>query len=170
MEELQTFGQYLRDERERRQMPLDDVSISTRIPVHILENLEAGRWTNLPAEVFVRGFVRSYARQVGFSPEDAVGKLRDSLDMIREKQRRQEIEEETQRQIALQQYSEQTTSSWFSEHRRLNLALFVIILLIIATITFSLIWRRGSSADNHASLLPQKSTVIDEPYQPGSPG
>jgi hypothetical protein len=36
--------------------------------------------------------------------------------------------------------------------RRFGLALFVIILLIIATITISIIWRRGASADAHASI------------------
>jgi hypothetical protein len=53
-------------------MSLDDVAKVTKIQPRILERLEAGRLDGLPAEVFVRGFVRSFARCVGLDEAEAL--------------------------------------------------------------------------------------------------
>jgi cytoskeletal protein RodZ len=53
-------------------MSLDDVAKVTKIQPRILERLEAGMLDGLPAEVFVRGFVRSFARCVGLDEREAL--------------------------------------------------------------------------------------------------
>jgi hypothetical protein len=53
-------------------MSLDDVAKVTKIQPRILERLEAGKLDGLPAEVFVRGFVRSFARCVGLDEREAL--------------------------------------------------------------------------------------------------
>jgi hypothetical protein len=53
-------------------MSLDDVARVTKIQPRILERLETGRFDGLPAEVFVRGFVRSFARCVGLDEREAL--------------------------------------------------------------------------------------------------
>jgi hypothetical protein len=64
------FGSRFKQEREARHLSLGDVARVTKIPERSLERLECGRFDELPAEVFVRGFVRSYARAVGLDPDD----------------------------------------------------------------------------------------------------
>lgn len=66
------FGSRLKQEREARALSLPEVARITKIPVRSLERLEDGRFEELPAEVFVRGFLRSYARVVGLDPEETV--------------------------------------------------------------------------------------------------
>lgn len=63
---------WLRAGRMHRGMSLDDVTKVTKIQPRILERLEAGRLDGLPAEVFVRGFVRSFARCVGLDEAEAL--------------------------------------------------------------------------------------------------
>src|SRR5947207_12574 len=63
---------WLRQARAQRQLSLDDVSRITKIQPRILEKLESGRFDGLPAEVFVRGFVRSFARCVGLDEVEAI--------------------------------------------------------------------------------------------------
>lgn len=53
-------------------MSLDDVARVTKIQPRILERLEAGKLDGLPADVFVRGFVRSFARCVGLEEAEAL--------------------------------------------------------------------------------------------------
>lgn len=53
-------------------MTLDDVARVTKIQPKILERLEAGKTEGLPADVFVRGFVRSVARCVGLDEDEAL--------------------------------------------------------------------------------------------------
>ena len=60
-----SLGSYLREEREQRQMSAAELARTTRIPVRILLQLEGDDYDNLPADVFVRGFLRAYAKALG---------------------------------------------------------------------------------------------------------
>ena len=63
---------WLRAGRAQRKLTLDDVARVTKIQARILEKIEAGNLEGLPAEVFVRGFVKSFARCVGLDEGEAV--------------------------------------------------------------------------------------------------
>ncbi len=63
---------WLRQGRATRGMSIEDVAKVTKIQARILERLEAGRFEGLPADVFVRGFVRSFARCVGLDEAEAL--------------------------------------------------------------------------------------------------
>src|SRR5689334_18094325 len=67
-----SLAMWLRAGRAHRGMSLEDVAKVTKIQPRILERLEAGRFDGLPAEVFVRGFVRSFARCVGLDEDEAL--------------------------------------------------------------------------------------------------
>jgi cytoskeletal protein RodZ len=60
-----SLGSYLKNERETRQLTLAEIAQTTRIPVRILSQIESDQFDQLPAEVFVRGFLRVYARELG---------------------------------------------------------------------------------------------------------
>jgi cytoskeleton protein RodZ len=66
------IGAYLREARERGGITLRDVAAATKISVSSLEALERNDIGRLPGGIFVRAFVRAYARHVGLDPEDAV--------------------------------------------------------------------------------------------------
>jgi transcriptional regulator with XRE-family HTH domain len=57
----QSIGSFLKSHREQRRMSLEEVARVTRIPTPSLESIEADRFDELPGEVFVRGFLKSYA-------------------------------------------------------------------------------------------------------------
>ncbi len=139
MQDQRTFGSYLRAERELRQIPLGEVAAATKIPLRALESLEAGAWDGLPATVFVRGFVRAYAKHLGLVAEEVCRRYDNTLVAISAAERVEAVEPVGEAAEA-------------GGRHRMGLALFVIIILIIATITLSLIWRRGASANAHASL------------------
>jgi cytoskeleton protein RodZ len=66
------LGNLLRTERENKGLSLERISEITRLRVHFLEALENEEWEKLPARVFVKGFIRSYAQTVGFDAEEAI--------------------------------------------------------------------------------------------------
>jgi cytoskeleton protein RodZ len=68
----ETLGEYLRRERELRQISLEEVAEGTKIAIYRLRAMEAGRWEDLPAEVFIKGFIKSYAEFIGLVPEDVI--------------------------------------------------------------------------------------------------
>ncbi|MEJ7597506.1 MAG: helix-turn-helix domain-containing protein [Kofleriaceae bacterium] len=67
-----TLALWLRAGRSQRGLSLEDVARVTKIQVRILERLEAGKPDGLPADVFVRGFVRSVAKCVGLDETEAL--------------------------------------------------------------------------------------------------
>ena len=70
------FGARLRDARERRGIPLRQISERTKISIAALEALERSDASRLPGGIFARSFVRSYATEVGL---DADSILEDFL-------------------------------------------------------------------------------------------
>ncbi len=67
-----SLAMWLRNGRAQKNYSLEDVARITKIQPRILERLEGGRLDGLPAEVFVRGFVRSFARCVGLDEDEAL--------------------------------------------------------------------------------------------------
>lgn len=69
---METPGLMLKREREARGMTLSELSKVTRIPESALEHIENNEFDAFPAEVFVRGFLRNYARQLGISADEII--------------------------------------------------------------------------------------------------
>ncbi len=74
MEEKRTtaFGSYLKTVRLEKGIKLSTISEQTRISKDTLAALEDEDHSRLPAEVFVKGFIRAYARVVGADGDVAV--------------------------------------------------------------------------------------------------
>ncbi|MFZ2299844.1 MAG: helix-turn-helix domain-containing protein [Candidatus Moraniibacteriota bacterium] len=69
-----TLGEKLKKLRSDFRMSLSEISKITKIQVKYLEYLENGQYDKLPADVYVRGFLRSYARYLNID-EGALIKL-----------------------------------------------------------------------------------------------
>ena len=67
-----SLGLWLRAGRAEKKLSLDDVARTTKIQVRILERIEAGTLDGLPADVFVRGFIRSFAKCCGLDEVEAL--------------------------------------------------------------------------------------------------
>jgi flagellar biosynthesis protein FlhG len=61
-------GASLRKAREERSITLQEIAASTKIGVRFLEYIESDRHSDLPAVVYIRGFVQEYARCLGLDP------------------------------------------------------------------------------------------------------
>ena len=64
-----TLGRLLRTSREERHIDLDAVVKATKVRRHYLEALENEDWGALPSQVFVKGFLRSYAEFLGLDKD-----------------------------------------------------------------------------------------------------
>jgi cytoskeleton protein RodZ len=63
------IGAQLRQAREARGLTIDAISRSTRVQPRILSAIEQNDSISLPPRPYGRGFVRSYASEVGLDPE-----------------------------------------------------------------------------------------------------
>ncbi len=69
-----SLANWLRAGRLDRGLSIADIARTTKIQARILEDLESGVTEGLPADVFVRGFIRNYARCVGLSEGEALAR------------------------------------------------------------------------------------------------
>jgi cytoskeleton protein RodZ len=69
---MESIGDYLKRERDLRNITLEEVANATKINIGILKTIEEGQTERFPAEVFVRGFIRCYAQYIGLDPNDVL--------------------------------------------------------------------------------------------------
>ncbi|MGK2964042.1 MAG: helix-turn-helix domain-containing protein, partial [Tepidiformaceae bacterium] len=72
---MSQIGDSLRRARDARSLSLSDIARDTHIPEYLLEALERDDFAAVPAPVYVRGFIRNYARRVGLEPDDLLMQL-----------------------------------------------------------------------------------------------
>jgi flagellar biosynthesis protein FlhG len=81
--ETEFTGELLRRIREANAIEIAEISARTKITIAHLTALEAERYDELPAEVYVRGFVQLLARQLKLDPAQVVRtyirRMRDAL-------------------------------------------------------------------------------------------
>ncbi|MCU0593992.1 MAG: DUF4115 domain-containing protein [Desulfobacterota bacterium] len=65
----QSVGTLLKSERERLGLSREQITEKTRMRAQIVEALENEAWGALPPPVFVRGFLRTYAKVLGIGQE-----------------------------------------------------------------------------------------------------
>jgi cytoskeletal protein RodZ len=155
--ETANFGTFLREERERRHVSLADLAQSTKLSVSSLKLIEEGNLDDLPPDVFVRGFIRSYAKRIGISSSEPLSLL-DQVLIERRRvadlpplvtftpASRKPVKEKT---VAVEPPIEDETQV---PRRGIGLAVFVIIVLLIATITLSLFLRQQPQSGEGLSL------------------
>jgi cytoskeleton protein RodZ len=77
---LHSLGKFLRQERERRGLTVDQVASATKINIRQIHLLEADQYAELPAKPFVRGFVISYARYLGLDTKEILIRFSSYLE------------------------------------------------------------------------------------------
>lgn len=162
--ETTNFGTLLKAERERRKISLAEIAQATKLSVSSLKLMEAGNLDDLPPDVFVRGFIRSYARTLGISSNEPL----ELLDQVLLERRRAAEpitpmpagpgavaargEPAKQPAVVPAPLPPPVEDDVQSPRRGIGLAVFVIIVLLIATITLSLFLRQQPQSGEGLSL------------------
>ena len=77
-----SFGRYLQSVRIEKGIKLENVSKETRIRPETLIHIEEENHEKLPDIVFVKGFLRAYAKAVGADGDEAVRRYISRLEVI----------------------------------------------------------------------------------------
>jgi cytoskeletal protein RodZ len=73
-ESKESFGDFLRRNREASGKTLDGISKVTRISKRYLEAFENNNSKNLPEDAFARGFLKAYVKEVGLDLDDCLAR------------------------------------------------------------------------------------------------
>ena len=131
---MTSVGQHLRELREARRMSVAEISRATRVPISSVERIEADRFDELPGEVFVRGFLRAYARAVEVPPDEVLARYTSS------------------RRVAWVTPLPITSPVKPARTRRFGVAIAFVLLLILFTLALSIVLRpRGDDMPQELS-------------------
>ncbi len=134
----ETLGISLKRQRERRGTSIAELSRVTRIPQASLEAIESDRFDELPGEVFVRGFLKSYAQAVGLMPSEILARYTSS--------RRVAYVTPLPVQTPLQAARE-------GQGRRFGVAIAFVLLLILLSLALSIVLKpRGRDMPTELSM------------------
>lgn len=103
---METAGEFFRQVRETKGLTLDAVASKTCIHPDFLRALEDNNYAKLPDQVFVKGFVRAYARSLGLDEHDAMRRFVESAAPFYEKQgereqlRQKQVEDDRRRKTS----------------------------------------------------------------------
>ncbi len=142
-----SFGQWLRRQREVREIGLREIAETSKISLRYLEALEQDRFELLPAPVFAKGFLREYAKFVGLDPDEVVNYFISALPGDpREEERRERRPPDPQRPF-------------------LGLPLLVVlcVLLLVAVGLAYLANRRGGGPAQAPPMAPPVASAVVEP-------
>jgi len=118
---MESVGQYLRQKREQQQMSVEEIARATRVPMDSVTRIEADQFDELPGEVFVRGFLKSYARAVGVPGEEVLARYTAS------------------RRVAWVTPLPITSPQKVTRGRRFGVAVAFVLLLILFTLALSIV-------------------------------
>ena len=74
-----SLGSFLSHERTKKNISLEDVAESTCIHITTLRAIESDDRSKMPAEVFLRGFVKLYAEFLGLNVQDIMDRYNNEM-------------------------------------------------------------------------------------------
>lgn len=164
------FGTVLREARERKRMTLAEVSESIKVSQTCLMALEQAVWSELPPEVFVRGFVRSFARAVGLPEAEPLGLLDAQLSARRRK------EDDLVLVVSGTTYGrthellpvDAPAAEPDVARKPVGLAIFVVVVLVISIVALSYLLKQPPPPGEGLSLQHSAPALTAPPLLPGS--
>lgn len=83
---IKTPGILLREARQAQNLKYEDVAKQIHLSVQWIKNLEKDNYSQAPALIYVRGYLRAYARCIGLIPEEIMAAF-DALALNKEFER-----------------------------------------------------------------------------------
>ncbi len=160
---MESFGAYLKSLREQSGKTLDQLSHSTKIAVTNLEFLEGDRYDLLPPKVFIKGFIRSYVKELGLDPEEAIKRFDE---FIRDGDMPEYLESEASNFMPDSSRSSFIYNPWFT--RILTVVGLLSLAVLVLTGVTRIFYSPKSPVENVSSREPASNaqkTVRLEPSQ-----
>ncbi|MBI3544241.1 MAG: helix-turn-helix domain-containing protein [Deltaproteobacteria bacterium] len=143
------LGEYLRGEREKRHITIEQVASATKINIKLLHALEGDNYDALPAKPFVRGFVTSYTRYVGLDHREVLARFDIFLD---EKSGQKFKRPNDAPHIFVEREGQ-------SENSKTWLSIAMVIFIVVGVLVFAIL---KPSLKHHRGRGKDKTTVTNE--------
>lgn len=154
---LQTVGEKLRAERERKGLSLKEVEIATNIRSHYLNAIEDGNYSALPGEAYVKGFIRNYANALNLDGSAYVDLYRQELQPVVVEQPSTAPEAPT---------PARSTAEKLRESRKQSSSLWLVITVALILLLAGAVWWYLADGQQAQKTPPQPSLQTQQTPPP----
>jgi len=71
---MDSLGDFLKEERLKLKVNLNQIAKDTNIPIKYLEAIENDEYSAFPGEAYLKGFLRTYCKYINLDPDEIVNK------------------------------------------------------------------------------------------------
>ena len=165
-----TAGEMLRNARTtgRRKREIATIAKLLCIREEFLTALEEGNYRVIPEDVYILGFARSYAVELGLNPDEIIAKLKRELGIVPEEnvEEQEKIVEKPKRQIKI---NKELIIKWFKTSVQyvkkhwiwFASGLVVVLLAVILLLVFD--GKKTEITDADAPVAEEVVSVVTEP-------
>jgi cytoskeletal protein RodZ len=147
---MESVGELLRLEREAQGKTIEDVARATKMSSATIAGLEADHFSILPAPVYVKGHLRTYARHLGLNETEVVDKY------LRFTQQQDSAELDEWDAVELELHEERQRSG-----RRWVWIAVVVAAVVVALVIWYVATRRGDGSE----AVTNAPAVVAEPVR-----
>lgn len=163
------LGDMLRAERERQGLSVKDIEKGTSIRALYIESIENGDFSQLPGEVYTKGFIRNYAN---FLKMDADAMVKRYMEENHPEKAAAQAEQESvneEKTVKAEPIKEKTsfaTGSDFRDrveksHKNQNMLLLAVLVLLVGAGAFYML-NSGSSESPAKTTAPVQNTTSQQ--------
>jgi len=117
-------GERLKAARESKGLAVADVARAQHLRLSVIQAIESGDYEQIGSELFLKGYVRAYAAQVGLDQEATIAQLDQELEPLRQKKAEAQQENPL---ITIEQ----------RKRRKKRIARTVFILLVLGLVAYA---------------------------------
>jgi transcriptional regulator with XRE-family HTH domain len=156
---MESVGELLKHEREAQGKTIEDVARATKMSRLILEALEADHFSVLPAPVYVKGHLRTYARFLGMNEEAIV----DKYLRFTQQQEPEELDEWDAVELELHEEKQRMGRRWVWVAAAVAVVVAVICWYAASPLRGTSEPETGAGTDTSAVMVePVRETVVDD--------
>jgi cytoskeletal protein RodZ len=158
---MENLGEFLRQEREQKKVPIEEMAIRTRIAIRFIKAIEENQFDQLPNQVSAKGFLRSYARCLGLDEEIVLKGFSDAVHPS-EPHPPEEVKEDIPSYIQMKRPDRLPFPLWAA------LAVGGVIIVLLALTFFMPKRQEAPVAPPAAEVVPPPADPV--PPEPAVPG
>lgn len=156
---MQTPGEILKAERERKGLSIKEVEQSTSIRSLYLSAIEEGNYSVVPGEVYLKGFIRNYAAFLGLNSQELVELYRQTQITPEVAAERKDLDKPTAKQPA-------TTSQKVKEVRAASSPFKWAAVLVVPVIAAAGFWWYSQTPPESSGQMNNVKSAPSAPAQP----
>lgn len=139
-ESILSVGQQLKQAREQRGLSVSDVANVQHLRPAVIQAIENGEHERIDSELFLKGYVRTYAVQVGLEPDALIAQLDQELEPLR-----------LERERALEANPLVDIERRRRRKRRIARVLAVVVLLVVIGVLTAYVLRPGGPVSSDSA-------------------